>query len=385
MNETDVESMLKAAKGKLDVRDPVAGRALLERASALRPKDLNVLMLLTLACRMQGDHRAALSTLDAALKVDPFSYITHLSRGAALDDLGERRAAAEAYKVALANAPPKSQVPPALQASLQHAGHAVRREADRLHAFLQAAVAAERAQHPAGALKRFDECVAIFSGRARRHVHECESLYFPQLPAIPYYDDALFPWLPRLEQATDTIRAELLVVLREDWGDFHPYVQHPEGAPVRQWKELNHSAAWSVFDLWRDGKKMEANCRRCPKTTELLAGLPMAAQESHGPSAMFSVLAPRTRIPSHTGSSNLRLITHLPLILPPGCRFRVGNETREWRLGKAWVFDDTLEHEAWNDSDDTRVILIFDVWNPLITEAERALVSSMMLAMRQYR
>lgn len=140
-----------------------------------------------------------------------------------------------------------------------------------------------------------------------------------------------------------------------------------------------------MFDLWRDGKKIETNCFRCPKTAGLLASLPMAVQEGHGPTVMFSVLAPHTHIPPHTGSTNLRLITHLPLILPPGCRFRVGNETREWRLGKAWVFDDTIEHEAWNDSDETRVILIFDVWNPLITEAERSLVSSMMLAMRQFR
>ena len=90
---------------------------------------------------------------------------------------------------------------------------------------------------------------------------------------------------------------------------------------------------------------------------------------------MFSVLQPATRIPPHTGVSNTRLVVHLPLIIPPNCGFRVGNETREWRPGTAWVFDDTIEHEAWNDSDRPRTILIFDIWSPFLSAAERELVS----------
>jgi aspartyl/asparaginyl beta-hydroxylase (cupin superfamily) len=92
------------------------------------------------------------------------------------------------------------------------------------------------------------------------------------------------------------------------------------------------------------------------------------------PTVMFSVLQPRTAIPPHTGSTNARVTVHLPLVVPPGCRFRVGGETREWREGEAWAFDDTIEHEAWNDSDSPRAILILDVWNPLLSEAERAVV-----------
>jgi aspartyl/asparaginyl beta-hydroxylase (cupin superfamily) len=86
---------------------------------------------------------------------------------------------------------------------------------------------------------------------------------------------------------------------------------------------------------------------------------------------MFSILQPRTRIPPHTGSSNIRTTIHLPLVVPPGCGFRVGAETREWVEGEAWAFDDTIEHEAWNDSDQVRAILILDGWNPFLTEAER--------------
>jgi aspartyl/asparaginyl beta-hydroxylase (cupin superfamily) len=93
-----------------------------------------------------------------------------------------------------------------------------------------------------------------------------------------------------------------------------------------------------------------------------------------GPTVMFSLLEPRTRIPPHTGSNNVRTTVHLPLIVPDGCGFRVGAETRAWQVGEAWAFDDTIEHEAWNDSGEMRAILILDVWNPLLTEAERAAV-----------
>ncbi|MGD9648581.1 MAG: aspartyl/asparaginyl beta-hydroxylase domain-containing protein, partial [Pirellulales bacterium] len=141
---------------------------------------------------------------------------------------------------------------------------------------------------------------------------------------------------------------------------------------------------WSSFFLWKDGVRDEANCARCPRTAAILDALPLAHQTGYGPTAMFSLLEPRTHIPAHTGSANIRLIAHLPLILPANCRFRVGADTREWRMGQSWVFDDTIEHEAWNDSDEVRVILIFDVWNPHLSDVERTLVTEMMLALNEY-
>ena len=99
---------------------------------------------------------------------------------------------------------------------------------------------------------------------------------------------------------------------------------------------------------------------------------------------MFSVLQPKTRIPPHTGVSNTRLVVHLALVVPPRCGFRVGNETREWRAGHAWVFDDTIEHEAWNDSDLTRTVLIFDIWSPFLSEMERELVRRVTAAADAY-
>jgi hypothetical protein len=104
----------------------------------------------------------------------------------------------------------------------------------------------------------------------------------------------------------------------------------------------------------------------------------------YGPTAFFSILDAKTRIPAHSGVSNTRLVVHLPLVIPEGCRFRVGSTTRPWRPGEAFVFDDTVEHEAWNDSDVPRAILIFDIWNPYLSTAERDLVRTLGKSLKDY-
>ena len=108
--------------------------------------------------------------------------------------------------------------------------------------------------------------------------------------------------------------------------------------------------------------------------------VPGAQIPGRAPSAFFSMLSPHTRIPPHTGVTNTRAIIHLPLIVPPNCGFRVGGETREWVEGSPFAFDDTIEHEAWNDSDEMRAVLIFDVWNPHLSEEERAVIADYCLA-----
>jgi aspartyl/asparaginyl beta-hydroxylase (cupin superfamily) len=151
-------------------------------------------------------------------------------------------------------------------------------------------------------------------------------------------------------------------------------VAYPDGVPLDQWRELNRSRRWSAYFLWNQGAAQREHLARCPRTAQAVKAAPRCDVAHHGPNVFFSILEPRTRIPAHTGVTNARLTVHLPLIVPAGCGFRVGGERREWVPGKAWVFDDTIEHEAWNDSDTPRAILIFDIWNPHLTAAERDLV-----------
>jgi aspartyl/asparaginyl beta-hydroxylase (cupin superfamily) len=261
----------------------------------------------------------------------------------------------------------------------------VRRADEALRQHLSEAVAELRGRFGASETARFDEALDIFAGVKRAYVHEPLFLNFPRLPAIPFFDRSHFPWLEALEAETSVIAAEMRGALNAAAEDeLAPYIQYPRGAPVNQWGELNHSRRWSSYFLWRDGARQDRACDQCPRTAALLERLPICRQTDYAPTAMFSALEARTHIPAHTGSTNVRLLVHLPLLLPGPARFRVGNETRAWRMGEAWVFDDTIEHEAWNDADSLRVILIFDVWNPLLSEAERALVNAMLAARKTF-
>jgi aspartate beta-hydroxylase len=135
--------------------------------------------------------------------------------------------------------------------------------------------------------------------------------------------------------------------------------------------------AWSAFYLWKNGAPVAENAARCPRTLEALDGAPLARVQNRSPSILFSLLAPGAHIPPHNGLVNTRLICHLPLLVPGKCTFRVGNDVRDWVEGQAWAFDDTVEHEAWNHSEGTRVILLFDIWRPELTEQERSYVVSL--------
>ncbi len=141
---------------------------------------------------------------------------------------------------------------------------------------------------------------------------------------------------------------------------------------------------WSAFYLWKDGKVLTENAKRCPRTMEALAHVPLTRVPGRSPTVLFSLLRPGARIPPHTGVLNTRLICHLPLIVPTGCGLRVGNETREWVEGEGWLFDDTIEHEAWNNSDQTRVILLFEIWRPELSNDERELISEMLMSIDAY-
>ena len=99
--------------------------------------------------------------------------------------------------------------------------------------------------------------------------------------------------------------------------------------------------------------------------------LPLSAIKGFSPSVLFSKLKPGARIDPHTGLLNCRLICHLPLVVPDGCGLRVGDERRDVVRGEVWTFDDSINHEAWNNSTDDRIVLIFDVWHPDLTEQER--------------
>jgi aspartyl/asparaginyl beta-hydroxylase (cupin superfamily) len=219
------------------------------------------------------------------------------------------------------------------------------------------------------------------TSRLTRHFHqEPTDFHYPGLPEIEFHERELFPELDGLEAATSVIQREFDALIAAEAADMVPYIQYADHVPLAQWRELNQNRDWTAIHLLRNGARVEANARHCPETLKAIAKLPQPRVPGASPNAMFSLLAPRTRIPPHTGVANTRLVCHLPLIVPRDCGFRVGATTREWKVGEAFVFDDTIEHEAWNESDELRVVLIVDLWPPALGLAERKAVSAIIAA-----
>lgn len=355
-----------------------------ERAAKVDPESPTIPLNLALANRALGNSAAELAALERALALDPYYLPALLFKAAAVERRGRRRQAAQLYKNALAAAPPDDQLPPELQKPIAHAREVLARNAKDFEEYVKAALTPAEREHEGAGIERFRECKDAVLGAKKVYTQQPSLLHFPRLPALQYYDRSEFPWLAALEVATDKIRQEFLAAYGEDNPDFVPYIDHPDGVPLNQWAELNRSPRWSVLFFWKDGVRFDENCRRCPQTAAVVEGLPLLRIPNFSPNVNFSALAPKTRIPPHSGSTNVRLIVHLPLIVPEKCTFRVGNEIREWKVGKAWVFDDTIEHEAVNDSDSLRVILMLDIWNPYLSSAERELVSTLLRAMQAY-
>ena len=372
------------AQAYLKSGDATAALALLNQAAGAYPANLDIKLHQALALRVMGRLPEALRALDEVLTIDPYSFLALLSKGMVLERMAQPRLAAKTYRDALQIAPRPENTPPTLAAPIRRAREVVAAEAQALAAYLREQLRTLRTEHAGARLARFDECLDVYAGTKRVYHAEPVQLQVPRLPAIAFFDRELFPWLPQLEAATDTIRAELLALLAEGMPGFAPYIDYAPGTPVNQWAQLNHSRLWSSLWLWRDGARQDEAIARCPQTAAVLAELPLADQPGFAPTALFSALAPRTRIPPHNGSTNARLLVHLPLVLPGPAGFRVGNDIRTWRMGEAWVFDDTIEHEAWNEADEMRVILIFDIWNPLLSLAERELICAMMTARNRW-
>jgi aspartate beta-hydroxylase len=377
--------VLNAAGGHM-MRSGDARRAreLYERAIALDGGSKVLWLNLAAACRSLDDKKAEGVALEKALALEPRYVLALLQKAELMERLNKPKAAATVFSAALDCVASGTPVPQNIAAALTHAQAVVNANSRELEAFLEQELASVRQQHADADQQRYDACRDVFLGKRRVYTHQPKGFLFPYLPAIEFFRREDFPWLDTLEAATEEIAAEALAALAGDRAGFKPYVDFPASTPMDQWAPLNHSLDWSVYNLLEDGARLSAHIERCPKTAAVLAQLPLCDIPDYAPGAYFSVLKPRTRLPAHTGTTNTRSIVHLPLVIPEGCGFRVGSQLRAWQKGKAWVFDDTIDHEAWNDSDQVRIVLIFDIWNPLLTAAERDLVRDFTMSIGRY-
>lgn len=358
--------------------------ALLERAGTLEPQNAEIWFNLAGAYRQTGRLDDAIAALDRVLEIEPRTVIALLEKGSLQELQDKPRAAAMSYRVALQMIPAGTKPPPGLEPLLHRAKDAVDANNRALESYIEDGLREMKARFPDAGLQRFDRCVDIMLQKRRIYRQQPSFLFFPELPAIEFYERELFPWLETIEAAASDIRAELLAVLSDGTTKLDPYVRLPKGQEMELWRELNNSRRWSVYSFWNEGKAYPEHIARCPKTVKALKAGQRWDVPGNGPTALFSILAPKTRIPPHTGPVNTRLVGHLPLIVPPGCGFRVGGQQIEWEMGKAFIFDDSIDHEAWNDGDLPRAILIFDTWSPFLSEAERELTRALTTYIGEY-
>jgi aspartyl/asparaginyl beta-hydroxylase (cupin superfamily) len=338
---------------------------------------------LAAACRALKDGPATLAAVDKVLALEPRNVRALLIKGDQLLDAGDVPSALSFYRAGMKSATTAGRLPADLIGELNRAQALCVRYAQDFEDHIRAQLAGQGISD-VSVSPRFARSLDIMHGKRDVFVQEPRHYYFPELPQVQFYERRLFPWLDAIEDATDDIRREAQAVL-DDSAAFAPYVtvgskERPHGDA----RGMRDNPEWSAFFMMRDGELFPENAARCPKTMKALEHAPLSRAKGRMPSILFSLLRPGAHIPPHTGVVNVRLICHLPVITPENCALRVGNETRTWQQGKAWVFDDSINHEAWNRSDEPRVILLFDIWRPELSEDERRMVATMLEAMDSY-
>ena len=321
-----------------------------------------------------GDADSALSEIDAAIKADPAAWGPHVEKARLLEAQDKQRAAAASYGRALAYMPEAIQQAPDIQPLVEHARRMQAENQAQMREFLLGRIGGLMRTGSPRQLERFQHSLDVLTGRRDMALSRPQTLPFARLPSIPIFHREDFDWAPAVEAAFPDMLRELQSLL-EERAEFVPYVQMPDDEPKGPFEPLNNNADWGAYYFWDSGKLIEEHAARCPRTVAALReNAPMCMVPGRAPVTFFSALKPGTHIGAHNGATNSRLTVHMPLIIPPDCALRVGGETHVWKPGELVIFDDTILHEAWNYSDRLRVVLIFDVWHPMLTALERELV-----------
>lgn len=338
-------------------------------------------LLIAQACRLERDEEAELTALDKLLAEQPRHVRALVMKGDLMARRSDQRAAQSFYSLAVNVADAAGQLPPNLVAEVERARQELRAGANNYRQHLETYLE-QRGFQPGHIGHRVERALSILNGDAQVYLQQPTSFYFPGLPQIQFYEREQFGWAEAIEAATPVIREELLAVLGEGV-EFPPYVENDPNRPNKA-HYLVANPDWGAYHLLR-GEPVEPNASKCPRTIEALKAAPQPYIRGRSPMALFSLLKPGTHIFPHNGLLNTRLICHLPLIVPDGCRFRVGNEIRQWEEGKLLIFDDSIEHEAWNEGQSVRVILLFEIWRPEISEEERAALTALFEAIDEFR
>lgn len=385
----NVEALNVLALAALRVGSTPRAAELLERAAQAAPQDPTTRHHLGQVYEAAADLPQAAEAYGTAVRLEPAFFVARLHLGNCLERLGEQRAALVQYKRALNDAQQQGRwlnpatTPVPLRGKVTQAVLAVRNGRRQLFDTLFTPL---RDRYGADSMRRVERCVRVYLNEEPPEYPDPRQkpsfLLFPGLPATAYFDASRIDWVEAFEAQTPAIRAELESLLPSPTGREQVMTDAQEAQGLRG---LDVPPSWNGYYFYRHGERRDDNCQRCPETSRALDALPLSRVREHGPEVLFSVFTAGTHLLPHRGVTNTRVVGHLPLLVPEHCALSVGGEVHVWQPGKVVMFDDTYEHEAWNRSQRTRVVLIFDTWNPFLTEAERAAVTDLVAAIGDFR
>lgn len=364
--------------------DAVRAAALLGSCRRGGESDDSIAIELSHALAESGQIEAAERELEGLVQREPDHALGWLLLGRLRELSGANRAALQAWLQAVVQARQagrwfdEATTPRAWAPLVQRATHFVRQGQREL---LMGLLEELQARHGAAGMTRVEKALRgwlrEFDATPADPRQRPRFLYFPDLPSTAYHDPMLQPWAPRLLAAFPDIRAEAIAATRLEH-ELPDFIAPPKNGPADTYVDGDGPApAWKAFFFYRHGERFDANHERAPRTSEVLESIDLCRIRDEAPEILFSVLRPGSHIKPHHGVSNVRLVMHLPLVVPPGCALRVVDHgDHEWQEGRLMMFDDTYLHEAWNRSDRTRLILLMDCWNPHLAPEERSAVTS---------
>lgn len=338
------------------------------------PGDVQALSQLAQALYRQGRLEAALDSYRQLLRIEPRRALLYLTIGCLYLELGDSDRAAQVFSLGEAVDPnllslwQRRETDPAIARMSRTAREALCRHHTALHV-----EAVDSLGEAAGTRRIRDALWPLLDTRPVEYdhpLHRPQVFYIPGLQSTGFFDTEALPWRAQLESSFADIAAEITAGLDLE-ADGRPYLGNGHRLEGAQWEPLVNKKSWTSVHLYSRGTPNAAVLGKFPRTLAALEQVPLATRRGTPGEVFVSVLAPRTTIPAHYGVSSAILTAHLPVVVPPGCGLQVHDETRVPQEGKLMVFDDTWQHSAWNHSDRQRVVLIFELWHPGLSELEQ--------------
>ena len=355
-----------------------------EQALKADPDDVQAHAVLGEALRRLITLEHAERALRDILDEQPQAYTSGLHHAWLLERRGDTHAALLGYLRSIKTAQSHGlwrdddSTPPWLRELVQHA---MQRAQSGRHKVFHDLLNGMIERYGRDGMSRVADCLTMYLGEAPTVYADPRQrptfLYFPGLPTTPVFDRSQLSFAEEFEARMPAIREEMRSVMTGTDGiePFHYDLTR------EQRESMTLGAAWDAYFFDRDGLRLQQHHAACPITSATLAQLPLDHIRDHGPEVCFSILRPGAHILPHRGVTNTRSVLHLGLVIPEHCALKLSDVGEvHWQEGRCFAFDDTYEHEAWNRSDSTRVILLADIWNPHLHEVERAAVADLIAA-----